>query len=227
MNAFSFAALTTSVVMFLLSFSSATNDPVDTGNGKLYKLDATQDVFIRDSSNRNNDNYLAVAKHTGLSNNRILVQFDDLPTGCSEIKWAKVYIEYWFSYKDSSMTVQQVPFIVRTLQVHKIKKEWSETEATRVYRKSNEVWSAPFLALDGTDAASRVEDTVKIFTGRPVQQYIEFDITEASREWKSQGNNYGVLIRATNEIEDGREVRFASREHTTRGKPFVNVLCSY
>ena len=227
MNTFSFAILTTSVVMFLLSFSSATNNPVDTGNGKLYKLEATQDVYIRDGPNRNNDNYLAVAKHTGLPKNRILLQFEDLPSGCSEIKWAKMYLKYFFSYKDSTMTVQQVPFIVRTLKVHKINKEWSETEATKVNRKSNEDWSADYLALDGTDAESRAEDTVKIFTGRPVEQYIEFDITEASREWKSQGNNYGVLIRATNENEDGRQVRFYNRERATGDKPFVTVLCSY
>ena len=226
MNTFSFAALTTSVVMFLLSFSSATNDPVDTGNGKLYKLEATQDVVIYDSSNHNNDNFLIVGKHTGSPVKRMLLQFEDLPSTCNEIEWAKLYVGYWFSYKDSSMTVQQVPFIVRPLQVHQIKKEWSETEATRINRKLNVPWNTHLLALDGTDAASHVEDTVNIYTSRPDEQFIEFDITEVSNKWKSGEGNYGVLIRAANEFQNGRDVRFFSREHTT-GKPFVNVLCKY
>ena len=112
MNTFSFVALTTIVVMFLVRFSSATNDPIDTGNGYLYKLEATQDVFIHDSSNHNNDNFLIVAKHTGSSKNRILIKFEDLPTTCSQIQWAKLYVGYWFSYKPTTMTVQQAPFIV-------------------------------------------------------------------------------------------------------------------
>ena len=226
MNTFSFVALTTIVVMFLVSFSSGTNNPIDTGNGYLYKLNATQDVFIHGSSNRNNDDLLIVAKHTGSSKNRILLKFEDLPATCSQIQWAKLYVGYWFSYKPTSMTVQQAPFIVRPLQVHRIMKEWSETEATSVNRKSNDQWSSPFLALDDTDAASHVQDTVTIYTGRPNKQYIEFDITEAYQQWKSGENNYGVLIRATNENQDGRDVRFFTRERDT-GKPFVNVLCNY
>ena len=124
------------------------------------------------------------------------------------------------------MTVQQVPFIVRTLQVHRIKKEWSETEATSVIRWSNDQWSSNLLALDDTDAASHVQDTVKIYTSRPDNDYIEFDITEAFQQWKSGKNNYGVLVRATNENEDGRIVVFNSKERNNR-KPFVNVHCSY
>ena len=226
MNTFVFGALATCVVMLLLTFSSATNERVDTGNGYLYKLEATQDVVIYDSSNHNNDNFLIVGKHTGSSVKRMLLQFENLPSTCTEIEWAKLYVGYWFSYKDTSMTVQQVPFIVRPLQVHQIKKEWSETEATRINRKLNVPWNTHLLALDGTDAASHVEDTVSIYTSRPDEQYIEFDITAVSNKWKSGEDNYGVLIRATNENYEGRDARFFSRERTT-GKPFVNVLCKY
>ena len=44
--------------MFLLNCSSGTNTQMDTDNGYIYKLEATQDVFIYDSSNYN-------AKHQG------------------------------------------------------------------------------------------------------------------------------------------------------------------
>ena len=212
--------------MFLVSFSSATNERIDTGNGYIYKLDATQDVFIYDNSNHNKSNFLIVGKHTDFPKKRMLLQFQDIPKSCEEIEWAKMYIRYWFSYKDSSMTVKEVPFIVRTLQVHQIKQEWNEAQATSVYRKSDEKWTSSFLALNGRDASSRVEDSVNIFTSRPNGQYIEFDITEVSRKWKSGEDNYGVLVLATNEKQDGRDIRFYSRERDT-GKPFVNVLCKY
>ncbi len=37
-----------------------------------------------------------------------------------------------------------------------------------------------------------------MFTGRPAG-YVEFDITEAMRNWKSGQPNYGLLVWATNE----------------------------
>ena len=226
MNTFSIAVLTTSVVMFLVSFSSATNDRVDTGNGYIYNLSVTQDVYIHDSSNHNNEKFLAVAKHTGLPKSRILLQFENLPSTCRKITSAKMYLGYWYSYKKSSMTVQEVPFISRELQVHQIKQAWREDEATSINRQSNTAWNSPFLDLDGTDSERHVEDTVNIFTNRPIDDYIEFDITTVAQKWKSGEDNYGVLVRATNEDQDGHEARFFSKEHTTGKKAFVLVLCT-
>ena len=226
MNTFSFRALTTSVIMFLLSCSSVTNAQVDTGNGYIYKLEATQDVYIHDSSNYNFYDFLIVAKHPGYPKKRKLLQFQDLPSTCKQIKWAKMYIYYWYSHKPSSMTEQQVPSIARTLQVHQIKKQWSETQATSINRQSDIPWTSPFLALNGSDAASDIQDNVILRPNQPGRVYIEFNITEASLNWKSGEPNYGVLVWATNENEKGRDIRFFSRERTT-GKPYVNVLCDY
>ena len=156
----------------------------------------------------------------------MLLQFQDLPSTCKEIKWTKMYLYYWYSHKASFMTVQQVPFIVRTLQVHQIKKQWNETQATSVDRLSGRPWSSSFLALNGSDAASHIQDNVKLYTYHPGEQYIEFDITVAVRNWKSGEPNCGVLVWATNENEKGRDIRFYSRKRTT-GKPYVNVLCDY
>ena len=226
MNVFSFKALIISVVLYLLRCSSVTNAQVGTGNGYIYKLEGTQDDFIYKTSNYNFYDFLIVAKHPGYPKKRMLLQFQDLPYTCKEIKWAKMYLYYWYSHKASFMTVQQVPFIVRTLQVHQIKKQWSETQATSVNRQSGRAWTSPFLALDGSDAASDIQDNVKLYTYHPGEQYIEFDITVAARNWKSGEPNYGVLVWATNENEKGRDIRFYSRERTTC-KLYVNVLCDY
>ena len=226
MNTFTYGAITTSIVIFLLSCSSVTNAQVDTGNGYLYKLEATQDVFIYDSSNYNFYDFLIVAKHPGYPKKRMLLQFQDIPSTCKRIKWAKMYLYYWYSHKASFMTVQQVPSIARTLQVRQIKKEWSETQATSINRLSGVAWTSPFLALNGNDAACYVQDNVILRPNQTGRVYIEFNITEASHNWKSGEPNYGVLVWATNENEKGRDIRFFSRERAT-GKPYVNVLCDH
>ena len=56
--------------------------------------------------------------------------------------------------------------------------------------------------------------------------WIEFDITEAVRNWKYSDPNYGVLLLATNEDALGRDTRFFSNAHTDGSRhAYVNVLC--
>ncbi len=45
-----------------------------------------------------------------------------------------------------------------------------------------------------------------------VNGYMEFDITAAVQNWQSGDPNHGLLIWATNELEEGRDIRFASKE---------------
>ena len=51
------------------------------------------------------------------------------------------------------------------------------------------------------------------------------DITEAARNWKNGEPNYGVLIYTTNDDDDGRDIRFRSREYST-DKPRLFVFCN-
>ena len=58
--------------------------------------------------------------------------------------------------------------------------------------------------------------------------FLEFDITEAMRNWQSGDPNYGVLLLATNENTLGRGIRFFSNAYGDSGKhALVNVLCDY
>lgn len=195
----------------------------DLGNGLLHTLQAKQDVLLESSHrNYNNLNFLIVGNHP---KKRSLIQFEDL-SRCTHVKWAKMYLFFWYSHKASYETVKRVPYIPRTLCVHQVKQEWSETAATSGRRLANMTWSKPYLALDGTDAAPYPQDNgVTVFTGRP-RGYIEFDVTEAVRNWKAGDPNYGLLIWATNENDFGREARFYSKERR-KSKPYLNVLCDY
>ena len=195
------------------------------GNGDLYTLDATQDSWLEGASNRGGSHiYLLVGLHPQYPKKRFLVQFENLPNTCTNIKWAKMYLYFVYAHKASWMSVDYVPYIERDLQVHQVKKSWSEYQVTSTYRTSGVRWSQPYLGLDGSDAVSHTQDTVTIFTGRPAG-YVEFDVTEAMRNWKRGQPNYGLLVLATNEDENGRDLRFNSRQ-ASDNHPLVRVLCT-
>ena len=45
--------------------------------------------------------------------------------------------------------------------------------------------------------------------------YVRFAITGAVRNWKSGESNHGLLVWATNEDDEGCDLRFYSRESST------------
>ena len=199
----------------------------DWGNGKLYKLKATKDVWLEGNSNKNYHKFLIVGKHPSYPIKRFLIQFENIPSGCTRVLWAKMYIYYYSAHKASWQTVRKAPYISRLLQVHRIKKNWNERQATAKIRQANIPWSKPYLDLTGCDADPYTEDTVPICTARPFG-YIEFNVTRAAQKWKSGYSNYGVVVWATNEKTNGRDHRFYSREKTKATfRPFIHVLCSY
>ena len=148
-----------------------------------------------------------------------------------KIQSAKMYLYYLTAHRARLHTIYQAPFIPRYMQVHMVRKAWKETEATRIKRVSNAKfpnWSTPWLGLDCTDADSAPQECtpVTIFPVRPVG-FVEFDVTNAVRSWSSGVPNYGLVIRATNELEPGRDIRFASNAHNNPNThAFVSVLCA-
>ena len=202
----------------------------DTGAGKEYKLRVTQDVTLeRGSVNFNSLEYLIVSKHPGYPNKRSLVQFEDLPRSCpsSNILSAKMHLYYEYSHKASGSSFKTVPFIPRHLRVYLVKKPWDESQTTSTMRLRGIPWSSPWLALDGTDAeATPQQGAVTIFPHQP-KGFVEFDVTNAVKDWSSGVPNNGLMIRATNELDPGRDTRFASNANMDSSThAFVLVRCS-
>ena len=193
----------------------------DTGAGKVYKLNLTQDVTLeRGSQNFNYLDFLIVSKIPTFPNKRSLVQFEDLPSSCpsKNVASAKMYLYYIYSHKPSFMSAKSVPFIPRYLQVHLVKKPWKESQTTSTMRLRGIPWSSPWLALDGTDAeATPQQGTVTMFPYRP-SGFVEFDVTDAVTNWSRGVPNNGLLIRATNELVLGRSNRFASNGNSDSSK---------
>ena len=202
----------------------------DTGAGKVHKLSVTQDVTLESGSqNFNSLEYLIVCKHPVYPNKRSLVQFEDLPSSCpsSNVISAKMYLHYEYSHKASGSSIESVPFISRNLQVHLVKKPWAESQTTSTLRLQGVAWSSQWLALDGTDAeATPQQGTVTIFPYRP-KGFVEFDVANAVKDWSNGVPNNGLVIRATNELDAGRDTRFASKANSDTSKhAYVLVHCS-
>jgi len=203
----------------------------NTGKGMIYKLGVTQDVSLeRSYRNYNYLRYLMVSKHPQYPNKRSLVQFENLPRRCpcSKIQSAKMYLYYVYAHKASWHPITYTPFIPRYMQVHLVKKSWNEAQATSSRRDYSHSWSTQYLGLDNNDAEAEAQpQTVTIFPFRP-RGFVEFDITNAVRRWSNGAPNYGLVIRATNELEAGRGIRFASNAMGDRNQhAYVLVLCSY
>ena len=191
----------------------------------MYTLPVTQDVWLEGRSNKNSYEFIIVAQHPQYPNKRSLLQFESLPSGCTHIKWAKMYVYFIYAHKASWQSVELAPYISRTLQVYQVKQQWNEAQATSVNRLYNTPWNDSYLALDGSDASPHAIGSATIFTSRP-RGFVEIDITEAMRNWQYGDPNYGVLLLASNEDAVGRDLRFGSKTNRDSGRrPFVHVLC--
>ena len=111
--------------------------------------------------------------------------------------------------------------------MHRVKRSWNQAQATSTMRDYRQRWSTEYLGLDDNDAEALPQaQTVTIFPFRP-QGFVEFDITRAVLQLRCGAPNYGVVIRATNELQPGRGIRFASTVYNDKSKhPFALVLCA-
>lgn len=205
--------------------------PVDVGDGNVFKLKVTQDVWLENQWNKNNQKFLIVGKHTGWNKKRSLIQFHPITsTDCAStnVRWAKLYIYFEYAHKSSWLSIQNAPYISRPLQVHMVKKEWNEAEATSLRRLNGVNWGSQWLGLNNVDAEALPQDTATIIYARRPKGFVEFDVTNAVKSWINNGNNYGLLLRALDEDVDGRDLRFFSNYEADATKhAFVNVMCDY
>ena len=213
----------------------------DNGDGKAFWLKCTQDADIWETipedhgghishKDRGPHGFVIVGKMPEYSRKRILTQFEDIPEAYRgwHVKWAKMYLYYWYSHKASWQSQQEAPSIPRDLQVHQMLKSWNEDDVTSKVRLQDSEWNEPFVALDDGDAASTPINCVTVHPQRP-PGHVEFDVTDAVRNWCDGQPNYGLLIWATNEDDDGKEIRFWGRryEKDEDRQPLLIVQCSY
>ena len=198
----------------------------DSGAGTLYQMQVVEDVWLEGSLNFNNYPWLIVGHLPQFRKKRSLIRFEDIPSNCTYVNYAMMYLYYEYSHKASWQSVTQTPFIIRIIQAHRVLKSWSETQATSIRRNSTEFWHQPYLGLDDTDASSCPTGHTIIYTRR-APGFVEVEVTSAVREWMAGKPNYGLLIWATNEDQLGRGTRFNSKYHSDSSRhPYIQLNCN-
>ena len=128
-----------------------------------------------------------------------------------------------YSHKVSLYTVDQAPFITRTIRAHRVLKSWKEAQATRTKRDHYNNWHTEWLILNNIDATSSYTGQATIYASRP-SGFVEIEVTSAVKAWKSGSPNYGVVIWATNENVAGRDTRFASNADSNPSRHAYIIL---
>jgi len=204
----------------------------DSGDGYVFKLMVKQDVWLENSSNKNNWDFLIVGKHPSWNKKRSLIQFETITEEycpVERLRWAKMYVYFEYAHKASWQSVLAAPYISRPLQVHRVLKFWDEAVATTTLRMTGASWGSPWVGIDNIDAEEIPQwpYNVTIYTARP-KSFVEFDVTSAVKNWLAGAPNYGLLMWALDENQDGRDIRFLSIESEDATKhAFVNVMCEY
>ena len=110
------------------------------------------------------------------------------------------------------------------VQAHRMLVPWNEAQATRDVRLTGVNWSAPYGAIDGTDALATMESTVQVKQNE-TGTWKSWTLTNAVQYWLADPNtNYGVILWTPDENLDGYDMRFRSSEHTN--KPKLEVVWS-
>ena len=139
-----------------------------------------EDVTLESAStNYNYLQYLITSYHPGYPKKRSLFRFENIPSGCKSVNHAMMYIYYVYSHKASFYTVDQAPFITRTIQAHRVLKSWKETETTSSRRDFSYNWYAQYLGLNNIDAASYPTGQTTIYANRP-SGFVEIEVTSAA-----------------------------------------------
>jgi len=185
---------------------------------KTLQLNVVEDICLEKSTtNYNSLQWLIVGRNIQYPKKRSLLRFEDIPDAYEIIEQAKMCLYYAYSHKASWHTGTEAPFITRTIQAHRVLKSWKETEATSKIRYSGCLWNKPYLGLDDTDAHRCPTGETEISYETP-SGFVEIDVTSAVKDWKAGEPNYGLLIWAINEDENGRDTRFFSKSYGDSSK---------
>ncbi len=108
-------------------------------------------------------------------------------------------------------------WIDRWVQAHQLLVEWDEGIATKDLRLFEEIgipWSTPYAGINGTDANAQYESTL-LFQETTATGWKSWDLSALTQKWiNGSATNYGVILWATSEGTDGKDLRFRSSEYT-------------
>jgi len=187
------------------------------GEDKEGEFDAVQDVWLEGTSNKNGTHFLIAGQQQNFPKKRSLIQFDvsSIPKGAT-VTSASMLLWHQYTHGDDGKQIE------RTLEVYRVLKPWSETQATTVKASNSVNWMGPYL-VPGFDFDPEMVDSLLVKPGES-KQYDPWDITTAVQAWVDDpATNFGLLIRADNEDQWGGEPRFTTREGDAANVPRLEI----
>ena len=129
------------------------------------------------------------------------------------------------AHRWSIQPISGQPWVDYTLNIHRVKRDWVENQATAYQRYNGVRWAAPYLKL-GVDAEAQPECNPTVIHSCEPRGFKGFDVTGAFKAWQEGSPNYGVLIKVVRENILARGLRFWDRQHPdVKIRPFLQVLC--
>lgn len=198
--------------------------------GTLYKLEVVEDTWLElhtSSVTNNNQEYVIVGKHINYPKKRSLLKFEDIPSACTTVNHAVMYLYFTYASKPTSIPNDEALAACRTIvQAHRVLKSWTETGATSSVRYPGAPWQSTYLGLDDTDANDCPSGRTAIYAYRD-PGFVEMDVTSAVKDWTAGKPNYGLVMWATNEDRDTRDIRFLSKTHSDSSKhAYLRIYCN-
>jgi hypothetical protein len=197
----------------LCASSTCTGTPIDdcAPNEGTTTLWADADTWLEGTSNVGTHKYLIIGKHGGYPIKRSLLRFDtsSLPTGTA-LQSAELRIYYNYAHASSFNPEEAID---RVIAVHRMLVPWTETGANKNTSDGNSPWNAPLVGLDEVDAEATPAAT-ELWIAADTKQFNSFDITALAQQWiDAPESNFGALLMAQNEAEEGRDMRCFSRNY--------------
>jgi hypothetical protein len=178
----------------------------------MVELTATADSWLEEEAGGlGSQKELRIGKTSTYPMKRSLIRFSlagKLPKGIT-IAGAELSV-YQFGATAPTGTVE--PNLDREIQVFRVNRSWTETGVTWMTTGTQEEWTEPYLGLNGEDADVTPQDT-KLWMYADYG-YKTFSLTALVQAWYAEPeSNFGVLLRATNEQESGKDIQIRSREY--------------
>ena len=129
-----------------------------------------------------------------------------------------MYLYFDYAHKASWHSVDQSPNLEHELNVHQVLKDWDEYSVTSTNTGiTGSSWYDDYLDISGLDIdaySTQAGYTSTEYLPSFNHRWVEFDVTNAVKNWLQGEENYGLLIKVNDETIDTRDLRFFSRENT-------------
>jgi len=186
------------------------------------QLPVTADTWLEGGAPNGSHKHLIVGKHSSFPKKRALLKADvsTVPPG-SVVSQATLWL--YFDYAHAASFIPE-SCIDRVIGAHPVLVAWDEAAATKNNATEATQWAEPLCGTNDVDAA-QVPHTTDEWLCTEIKSWKSFDVTGLAQQWVDDpSSNHGVLLRAENEDDAGRDMRIYSRDSSDSAlHPYLEI----